>query len=113
MYSTLTPAPYAPLLVVFLQAQAETEASGWARAGAGVEDDRDLAPAPLLSWSVQLRIALDGSKVLHKLGAGLGKGGVDGADRERDIQALKVGWGHWAGGIYCGNRGPREIVRSS
>ena len=60
-----------------------------------MEDDTGLPPAPLLSWSVQLRVALDGSTVLHKLGAGLGKGGVDGADREGDMQALKVGGGGW------------------
>lgn len=56
-----------------------------------MEDDSGLPPAPLLLWSVQLRIARDGSKVLHKLGAGLGEGGVDAADRDQDFQAHKVG----------------------
>ena len=97
---TPTPASCTQLLVVPLQAQAETESSGGGRAGAGVENDGGLPPAPLLSWSVQLRVALDGSKAVHKLGSGLGESGVDGPDRERDIQALKVG-----GGGYCGGNG--------
>ena len=73
-----------------------------------MEDDSGLAPAPLLSWNVQLHVALDGSKALHKLGVGLGEGGVDGADRDRDIQMLKVRGG--AGDVLRETRGNNLTV---